>query len=325
MAQSDCISLIHIWRGEEGQAQRRYLPRFFANISLVSPILLRHFISLRASRAPYSVQPGLSMQIFQVDAFTAELFKGNPAAVMVLDAWLDEALMQRIAMENNLSETAFVCPRSTGDGWDIRWFTPTHEVGFCGHATLASAHVLYTEYEAQMPLRFFGRVGELKVDLQTPHPMAPGYLLDFPVVPFELIDALPAPIAASFAATPTAIFKSHENYFIELADEATVRGFVPDLGAMAALGTDGVVITAPGTKFDFVSRYFLPGGGIDEDPVTGSIHTSLVPYWAERLGKPELSAHQASARGGNLTCRLSGDRVYLVGFATTYLRGTLCL
>lgn len=265
------------------------------------------------------------MQIFQVDAFTAELFKGNPAAVMVLDRWLDAALMQHIAMENNLSETAFVIPRENSDGWDIRWFTPTHEVSFCGHATLASAHILHTEYQTPVPLRLFGQVGELRVDLHQTHERAPSYVLDFPNVPFEPIDELPSAISSSFDAKPIAVFKSYENYFVELESEAAVRDFEPDLAAMAALGTDGVVITAKGVACDFVSRYFLPGGGIDEDPVTGSIHTTLAPYWAEKLGKTELNAHQASKRGGNLTCRVQDDRVHIVGRATTFLRGTLCL
>ncbi|MCF4097017.1 PhzF family phenazine biosynthesis protein [Maritalea mediterranea] len=265
------------------------------------------------------------MEIFQVDAFTANLFKGNPAAVMVVENWLDGGLMQHIAMENNLSETAFVRKRDDESGWDIRWFTPTHEVSFCGHATLASAHILHTEYQVPMPLTFFGQVGELVVSLEKDDPKSPSYQLNFPVVPFEEIEALPDAIGPSFSATPRAIFKSYENYFVELADEAAVRGFAPDLAALAQLGTTGVVITAQGDEFDFVSRYFVPGAGIDEDPVTGSIHTSLVPYWAEKLGKSDFQAHQASERGGNLTCRLNGDRVQIVGSATTYLRGNLCL
>jgi PhzF family phenazine biosynthesis protein len=265
------------------------------------------------------------MQIFQVDAFTAELFKGNPAAVMVLDNWLDEQLMQHIAMENNLSETAFVKPRENQDGWDIRWFTPTHEVSFCGHATLASAHILNTEYQAPMPLRLFGEVGELRVELHQAHETAPSYLLDFPNVSYEFLDGLPAEIAPSFGATPIAIFKSYENYFVELEDEAAVRNFEPDFAALAKLGTDGVIITARSKEFDFVSRYFLPGGGIDEDPVTGSIHTTLAPYWAKKLNKTELEAHQASKRGGNLTCRVRDERIHIVGCATTFMRGRLCL
>lgn len=265
------------------------------------------------------------MQIFQVDAFTDQLFKGNPAAVMVLDDWLDAELMQHIAMENNLSETAFVREREAEDGWDIRWFTPTHEVSFCGHATLASAHILHSEYQAPMPLKFHGQVGALGVSLAQDDERAPSYRLDFPVVPFDVLDTLPDEIRPSFAATPICIFKSYENYFVQLEDETSVREFAPDLLAMARLGTEGVVITAKGDKVDFVSRYFLPGGGIDEDPVTGSIHTSLVPFWAEQLGKTELDAVQASSRGGNLTCRLVGDRVHIVGSATTYLRGRLLL
>lgn len=263
------------------------------------------------------------MQIFEVDAFTDQLFKGNPAAVMVLDEWLDAGLMQLIAMENNLSETAFVRQRDAKDGWDIRWFTPTHEVSFCGHATLASAHILHHEYRVQMPLKFYGQVGELGVDLASGDENAPAYRLDFPVVPFEVLAALPPEIAPSFAATPVAIFKSYENYFVQLEDEASVRGFAPDLLAMAKLRTQGVVITAKGDKVDFVSRYFAPGAGIDEDPVTGSIHTSLVPFWAAQLGKSELAAVQASSRGGNLACHLVGERVHIIGCARTYLRGNL--
>lgn len=159
------------------------------------------------------------MQMFQVDAFTSELFKGNPAAVLVVDRWLSDELMQHIAMENNLSETAFVKRHPDGQGWEIRWFTPTHEVSFCGHATLASAHILHTEYHAQMPVRLHGQVGELIVDLHAGHANAPSYLLNFPLIPFTKIDALPAAIAESFGAKPMAIFKSYENVFVELGDE----------------------------------------------------------------------------------------------------------
>lgn len=262
------------------------------------------------------------MRMYQVDAFTDRLFAGNPAAVLVLDDWLPDDLMLAIARENNLAETAFVKP--AGDGaWDLRWFAPAHEVDFCGHATLATAHVLLTRTDAAPPLVFRTRVGELRVT------RAPaGYRLDLPCLPSEPLDRLPDEIVAGFPAPVAALFRSFENIFVDLGSADAVRAFVPDLAAIARLGAVGLVVTgraAPGDRADFVSRYFAPGAGIPEDPVTGSIHATLVPYWADRLQRRTLLAYQASARGGWLECELADDRVILTGNAVTFMEATLLL
>ena len=263
------------------------------------------------------------MRMYQVDAFTDRLFAGNPAAVLVLEGWLRDDLMLAIAQENNLAETAFVKARPDGE-WDLRWFAPAHEVDFCGHATLATAHVLLSEVKAgAAPLVFHTRVGELRVS-KGPS----GYRLDIPCLPPEIIDALPQEIAGNFSTPPVEIFRNFENIFANLGDADAVRSFVPDLAAIARLGPVGLVVTgqeAEGTKAQFVSRYFVPGAGIPEDPVTGSIHATLVPYWAMRLDRNRLMAYQASARGGWLDCELMDDRVLLGGNAVTFMEGTISL
>lgn len=262
------------------------------------------------------------MRMYQVDAFTDRLFSGNPAAVLVLDAWLPDPLMLAIAQENNLAETAFVKARPDG-AWDLRWFAPAIEVDFCGHATLATAHILFTTTGAASPLIFHTRVGELRVSQQPG-----GYRLDLPCLPPEVLDALPQEIAGVFTAPPVHIFRNFENIFADLGSADAVRGFVPDLAAIARLGSVGLVVTGretEGAKADFVSRYFVPGAGIPEDPVTGSIHATLVPYWAARLGRDTLTAYQASPRGGWLACELSQDRVLLGGNAVTFMEATINL
>ncbi|GBQ31463.1 PhzF family phenazine biosynthesis protein [Gluconacetobacter azotocaptans] len=262
------------------------------------------------------------MRMYQVDAFTERLFAGNPAAVLVLDDWLPDDCMLAITQENNLAETAFVKARSDG-AWDLRWFAPVHEVDFCGHATLATAHVLLTEIGAQAPLTFHTRVGELRVSKNRC-----GYRLDIPRLPPVALEALPTEIATIFAHPPVRIFRNFENIFVDLGSADAVRNFVPDLAAIARLGSVGLVVTAQegnGGKAHFVSRYFVPGAGIPEDPVTGSIHATLVPYWAEHLGRKRLMAFQASARGGWLDCELTEDRVLLVGNAVTFMQATIYL
>ncbi len=262
------------------------------------------------------------MRMYQVDAFTDRLFAGNPAAVLVLEDWLPDQLMLAIAQENNLAETAFTRARPDG-GWDLRWFTPAFEVDFCGHATLATAHVLMTETGARGPLAFHTRVGVLGVA------GGPGgYRLDLPCLPPEPLDALPEAIAGIFATPPRRIFRSFENVFADLGSAGAVRGYVPDLPAIARLGRCGLVVTGredAGGRADFVSRYLAPGAGIPEDPVTGSIHATLVPYWAAELGRGRLMAFQASARGGWLDCELAGERVILSGNAVTFMRATISL
>ena len=268
----------------------------------------------------------MPLEFHQVDAFTNQPFAGNPAMVYRLDAWLDEALMQRIAAEHNLAETAFVVKE--GEAWHIRWFTPTSEVPLCGHATLASAKVLFDLYhEAGDVLQFTCLSGALRVTRQGER-----LELDFPVRPL-------VPVATSLQAdVERALGQSAQHVLaflnadgcvqelmVVLASEAQIRGFAPNLPALAALPGLGVLLTASGQGYDFVSRYFAPSLGIDEDPVTGSTHCMLVPYWAERLQRSALSAFQCSARGGELWCRLDGERVKIAGHARHIASGQLML
>ena len=270
------------------------------------------------------------MKMYQVDAFSNEVFKGNPAAVLLLDQPMDDALMQNIAAENNLAETAFALPLEAG-GWHLRWFTPTQEVDFCGHATLATAHVLIAHQGCAGPLQFDTRVGRITVTeaaIDRAGAGQVGYQLDLPRFAPEPLEGLPPEIAETFAVEPQALFRNFENLFVVLQDEATVRGFEPDLPAMTKLGRLGVVVTAQadaGPDADFVSRYFAPGAGIPEDPVTGSTHSTLVPYWAGVLGTSDLLAYQASKRGGWLQCTDTGERVWVRGQAVTYMAADITL
>jgi PhzF family phenazine biosynthesis protein len=257
-----------------------------------------------------------SLTMFQVDAFADRLFTGNPAAVLVLEDWLSDGVMQAIAEENNLAETAFVRP--CREGHDLRWFTPVREVDFCGHATLASAHVLIEELGWDTEAVFSTRVGTLRVARQDD-----GYRMDFPSFPPEIAVPVPKELAAIAGPSCVAAFRNFENWFVELSDEATVRAFIPDLKAIEALDAGGLVVTGHGQSADFVSRYFAPAAGIDEDPVTGSIHSTLTPYWAEKLGRTTLSARQVSRRGGDLKCELLGERVFITGQAVTFMKATI--
>jgi PhzF family phenazine biosynthesis protein len=262
------------------------------------------------------------MRMYQVDAFTDQLFAGNPAAVLVLEKWLSDALMLAITQENNLAETAFVKCREDGT-WDLRWFAPAHEVNFCGHATLAAAHILFTKLGASAEIVFHTLVGELRVTKEE-H----GYRLDLPRLSPEALERLPNEIADIFPAPPVSIFRNFENIFVDLGSSEAVRDFVPDLAAISKLGPIGVAITgvdADDAPADFVSRYFAPGAGIPEDPVTGSIHATLVPYWAAKLGRDRLMAFQASVRGGWLDCELTNERVLLSSNAVTFMETTIFL
>jgi predicted PhzF superfamily epimerase YddE/YHI9 len=264
------------------------------------------------------------MQMYQVDAFTDRIFAGNPAAVLLLDHWLADDLMLAIAQENNLAETAFVKRRSDGE-WDLRWFAPLHEVDFCGHATLATAHVLLAETDlgGDAPLVFHTRVGPLRVSR-----CGDGYRLDIPCLPPVSLEALPVEITNVFARSPVSIFRNFENIFADLGSADAVRRFIPDLAAIARLGSVGLVVTGQESedgRAHFVSRYFAPGAGIPEDPVTGSIHATLVPYWANKLGMDRLQAFQASKRGGWLQCELADNRVVLIGNAVTFMKATVML
>lgn len=265
-----------------------------------------------------------AMTMYQVDAFAERPFAGNPAAVLILDRPMEDRLMQSIASENNLAETAFVV--GAGADWQIRWFTPAQEAAFCGHATLAAAHVLYSAYHVAGPIRFQTRqVGALTVTRRRDG----RYEMDLPALAPEPVAALPAELAALFPDGVPNVTRNFENYFVELPSPDAVRAYVPDLAAIARLHPAGLAITARGGRthqgepVDFISRYFAPGAGIDEDPVTGSIHATLVPFWAERLGMTELKAFQASARGGEIGCLLAGERVLLTGSAATFMRATI--
>jgi predicted PhzF superfamily epimerase YddE/YHI9 len=266
-----------------------------------------------------------SLSMFQVDAFAERLFAGNPAAVLILDDWLDDALMQAIAAENNLAETAFACRRGDESGvFDLRWFTPTMEVPFCGHATLATAHVLATAYGIGGEITFATReVGILKVRPEG----SGGYTLDLPSQPPVEITP-PAALPPLFPAGWHGVLRAQDNVFVVLESEAQIRSYRPDDAGILALSGLSLCITAPGeanSPFDFVSRFFAPGVGIPEDPVTGSIHASLTPYWAERLGRTALVAFQASRRGGRLDCRLADGRVLVTGHALTYMEAQIVL
>jgi PhzF family phenazine biosynthesis protein len=266
----------------------------------------------------------MSLRIYQVDAFTDIVFGGNPAAVMPLDTWLPDRVLQDLAAENNLAETAFFVPEGQ-EGYRLRWFTPTTEVDLCGHATLASGFVIMTILRPGTErLEFATQVaGTLAVtksgDLFT---------LDFPSRPAEPapddFDQRKADITAALGGAPPADILVARDYMVVYDDAASVAGLRPDFSALGRLDR-AVLVTAPGTDVDFVSRFFAPGHGIPEDPVTGSTHCTLTPYWAERLSKTELSARQLSARGGQLKLRLAGDRVLISGTAVLYLEGTVYL
>jgi PhzF family phenazine biosynthesis protein len=265
----------------------------------------------------------MQLEFHQVDAFSHRPFAGNPAMVYRLDRWLSDALMQQIAAEHNLAETAFLVKE--GSAWHIRWFTPLAEVPLCGHATLASAYVLFELYaEAGETIDFICLSGALRVSRE-----AGLLVLDFPLrraepcgLNAQVEQAMGMPVQALLALQgPQGI----QELLVILPSEAAVRAFRPNLPALAELPGLGVLITAPGEQHDFVSRYFAPAIGINEDPVTGSTHCMLTPYWAERLGKTQLSAYQCSARGGELHCRLEGERVKIAGQAVLVASGRLCL
>ncbi|HJV89035.1 MAG TPA: PhzF family phenazine biosynthesis protein [Holophagaceae bacterium] len=259
----------------------------------------------------------MRLPIHQIDAFADRPFTGNPAAVMPLDAWLPDATMQSIAAENNLAETAFLVKEATG--WRIRWFTPEEEVDLCGHATLASAFLLLTELEPGNHVDFQSRSGPLAVDRE-----GDLLVLDFPSRPGAPAPELVEPIASALGAKPLEVRRARD-WMAVFPDEATILGLRPDYAALRALETFGVLATAPGSATDFVSRCFFPGAGVPEDPVTGSAHCTLIPYWAERLGRPNLMAFQASQRGGHLSCTLVGDRVRIGGRAVKVLEGQFLL
>lgn len=254
----------------------------------------------------------------QIDAFADAPFTGNPAAVMRLDAWLDDATLLAIAQENSLSETAFAVPLPAGSGADheLRWFTPACEVALCGHATLASGHALLGADQTQIRFRT-RKAGDLVVRRD-----GAGYALDLPAWSTQPDETPPDFAALLRGPVPLECLQRPGGYRLaRYADETTIRALAPDFRALAALGNLLVIVTAPGANTAIVSRAFAPGAGIDEDPVTGSAHALLVPYWAEKLGRTAFSAYQASARGGHLGCRLAGERVILTGKCRTVIEG----
>ncbi len=259
----------------------------------------------------------MGLRIAQVDAFTSKPFAGNPAAVCVLPEPREAAWMQAVAMEMNLSETAFLVKRA--DGFDLRWFTPAVEVKLCGHATLAGAHVLWED--GHLPpgaqARFHTLSGLLTADRQ-----GDWIELDFPAAIEARCDP-PHGLAEALGARPVYAGRNEFDYLVELESEAVVRGLKPDHKLLATLPVRGVIVTARAAGYDFVSRFFAPGSGIDEDPVTGSAHCALGPYWKSKLGKDEFLAFQASRRGGVVKVRVAGDRVKLGGQAVTVMRGEL--
>ena len=258
---------------------------------------------------------------FHVDAFAQRPFAGNPAGVCPLPEWLPAARMQQIAAENNLAETAFIVPRAGhAAAHDIRWFTPAIEIDLCGHATLAAAHVLFTHLGfAEAQVTFHSQSGPLRVARAPDGRLT----LDFPSRPPQELPTHPAGLTDALHATPLRVLAARD-LLVVFNTEAEVLALRPDYVRIAALEYVGVIATAPGSEgIDFVSRFFAPRVGVPEDPVTGSAHSTLIPFWAEKLGKTELRARQISPRGGELWCRLRGDRVDIGGYAVTYATGEL--
>lgn len=261
----------------------------------------------------------MELNIYQVDAFAPRLFQGNPAAVIPLTGWLSDTLLQNIAAENNLAETAFIVP--LGKDYEIRWFTPKFEVPLCGHATLAAAHVLFHEMGyPDNSIRFISQSGDLLVAQDSE-----SLILDFPAVSYEVLTSPPKELFKAFGDKVECVLVSHSdpNYFLVMASEQDVISVSPDMALLSKLHPYGVVLTAPAAESDCVSRYFLPSFGIPEDPVTGSIHCVLAPYWAKQLNKGQIHARQASMRGGEIRCTLNGDRVLLKGMSHCFLKGKI--
>jgi len=267
----------------------------------------------------------MEIPIYQIDAFADAPFGGNPAAVCPLESWPDDAVMQRIAAENNLPETAFLAPRADGDGYDLRWFTPTTEVDLCGHATLASAFVLRRRSDATGDggeIAFHTRSGRLTVA-----PRGDLLALDLPAIPAEPT-AAPAALTEGLKAMPAETLQARNgNWMAVFPAERDVASLDPDMARLATLHPGGVIATAPGADdgIDFVSRFFAPSHGIPEDPVTGSAHCTLTPFWAQRLGRKLLHARQISRRGGALLCEDRGPQVAVAGRAALYLEGRIVL
>lgn len=259
----------------------------------------------------------MDLKLYQIDAFAEQVFEGNPAAVIPLQEWLSDELMQKIASENNLSETTFFVKEA--DHYHIRWFTPANEVDLCGHATLASAYVLFNILDyPDNTLTFKSRSGLLNVSRKDEL-----LELDFPKAEQTRCEA-PPELIKGLSKTPIETWKT-DDYFVVFETEQDIIDLEPNFNQLAEADCRGIIVTAPGEHCDFVSRFFAPRYGINEDPVTGSAHCKLTPYWAEKLNKTELSAQQLSARGGKLRCTLTGDRVLIAGKAVKYMEGVVTL
>ncbi len=258
----------------------------------------------------------MGYQIYQVDAFSSQLFKGNPAAVVPLNEWLPDDVMQQIAMENNLAETSFFVKEK--EGFRIRWFTPLVEVDLCGHATLATAHVLFNYLNIQGDnIEFNSRSGVLKVFKRDGN-----IYLDFPSMPMEKVTYHPV-FGALSETNPLECWKAKDDYLLVYPSQEIIELISPNFQELMELDCRGVIATSTGNQCDFVSRFFAPKVGINEDPVTGSAHTKLIPYWAKKLGKKSLKAEQLSKRGGTLYCEYAGERVYIGGIAKTFFKGEI--
>ena len=255
------------------------------------------------------------LRLFQVDSFTSSTFKGNPAAVVPLEHWIPDQLMQSIAFENNLSETAFFIPLTPGH-YHLRWFTPTTEVKLCGHATLAAAYVIFNYLDSALhSVRFESQLSPLEVTR-----VGERLALNFPMYQPQPSE-IPMGLREALGATPLEFWMARNSAYCLLESEMAVRNVKPSMALLEPIEIQGVVVTAQGETSDFVSRYFAPRIGIPEDPVTGGVHTTLIPLWAEKLGKTILHARQLSARGGELWCELEGDRVSIAGHVAPYLEG----
>jgi PhzF family phenazine biosynthesis protein len=259
----------------------------------------------------------MKLKLYQIDAFTDKLFAGNPAAVVPLKKWLPDELMQKLAMENNLAETVFFVPSSVkGADYDIRWFTPALEINLCGHATLASAFVIFTILkEKKRSVTFSSKSGLLTVKKKKDE-----LLMDFPSWKPEMISDYPPDLKEVLGVNEIVAVYRHRDMLVELNKQEDVVNAKPDFTALKKMG-EKVIITAAGKSVDFVSRFFAPIAGIDEDPVTGSAHSQLIPFWSEKLGKTVLSAKQLSDRGGDIYCEQNGDRVIMGGKCVFYMKG----
>jgi len=259
----------------------------------------------------------MKVKLYQIDAFTDKVFSGNPAAVCILDKWIDDKTMQNISAENNLAETAFVVKKN--NDFEIRWFTPSVEVDLCGHATLSAAYVLYKYYDYKSDkINFYSKASGILSVIKNKNSLT----LNFPTDTYEEVK-IPQSLIDAFGIKPIEAYKGKTDYLVIFDNQNQIENLNPDFSLIATVGGRGVIVSAKGTETDFVSRFFAPQSGINEDPVTGSAHTTLTPFWAKKLNKNVLSAKQLSKRQGYLKCKHLGNRVEITGKAVTYLIGEI--